>query len=81
MVPTLLRERMIREHMEVLGSDGIHVGTVEGMQGEDKIKVTCDDPGPDGADHFIPLDWVVHAEIKVHLRQTSAEAKARWGTC
>jgi hypothetical protein len=80
MVPTLLREQMIREHMEVLGSDGAHVGTVDRMQGADKIRLSCDGP-PDGADHLIPLDWVVHAEIKVHLRQTGAEAKAQWGSC
>ena len=27
----------IKEHMEVLGSDGKHVGTVDCMKGEDKI--------------------------------------------
>jgi hypothetical protein len=30
--------------MEVLGSDGQHVGTVDHMQGTDKIKLTKNDP-------------------------------------
>ena len=25
---------MIKEHMEVLGSDGVHVGTVDGLEGQ-----------------------------------------------
>jgi len=74
-VPTL-----IREHMEVLGSDGTHVGTVDHMEGEDEIKLTKDDPDAGGEDHYIPLAWVIHAEIKVHLRQSGDDAKARWNT-
>ncbi len=71
---------MIKEHMEVLGSDGAHVGTVDHMEGADEIKLTKDDPEAGGEDHYIPLAWVVHAEIKVHLRQCGDEAKARWST-
>ena len=74
-VPTL-----IREHMEVLGSDGAHVGTVDHVEGTDEIKLTKDDPDAGDEDHYIPLAWVVHAEIKVHLRQCGDEAKARWST-
>jgi hypothetical protein len=71
---------LIKESMEVLGSDGAHVGTVDHMEGEDEIKLTKNDPDADGEDHYIPLVWVVHAEIKVHLRQRGDEAKARWNT-
>ena len=31
---------LIREHMEVLGSDGAHVGTVDHMESADEIKLT-----------------------------------------
>ena len=71
---------MIKEHMEVLGSDGAHVGTVDHVEGADEIKLTKDDPEAGGEGHYIPLAWVVHAEIKVHLRQCGDEAKARWST-
>jgi hypothetical protein len=74
-VPTL-----IKEHMEVLGSDGAHVGTVDHMEGADEIKLTKDDRDAAGEDHYIPLAWVVHAEIKVHLKQCGDDAKARWHT-
>jgi hypothetical protein len=71
---------LIKERMEVLGSDGAHVGTVERVQGTDEIKLTSDDPDANGESHYIPLAWVVHAEIKIHLRQSGDEAKARWST-
>ncbi|PKP92365.1 MAG: hypothetical protein CVT77_09215 [Alphaproteobacteria bacterium HGW-Alphaproteobacteria-16] len=34
----------IREHMEVIGADGVHVGTVDGIEG-DRIKLTKADSG------------------------------------
>jgi hypothetical protein len=71
---------LIKEHMEVVGSDGAHVGTVHHMEGADEIKLTKDDQDASGEDHYIPLAWVVHAEIKVHLRQCGNDAKARWNT-
>ena len=30
----------IKEHMEVLGSDGQHVGTVDHLEGSNQIKLT-----------------------------------------
>ena len=33
----------IKEHMEVLGSDGVHVGTVDHLEGRDQVKLTKDD--------------------------------------
>ena len=34
----------IREHMEVIGADGVHVGTVDKVEG-DRIKLTKADSG------------------------------------
>jgi hypothetical protein len=71
---------MIKEHMEVLGSDGVHVGTVDHLEGRDQVKLTKDDPDAGGEHHFIPLAWVDHVDEHVHLKQSGAEAKARWKT-
>src|SRR5882672_12492995 len=69
---------VIKEHMEVVGSDGVHVGTVDHVEGQDKVKLAKSDPDAGGEHHFIPLAWVDHVEMKVHLKQSGAEAKARW---
>ena len=39
-----------------------------------------DDPDAGGEHHFIPLAWVDHVDSTVHLKQSGAEAKARWKT-
>jgi hypothetical protein len=70
----------IKEQMEVVGSDGVHVGTVDHLEGPDMVKLAKSDPDADGEHHFIPLAWVDHVEMKVHLKQSGAEAKARWKT-
>jgi hypothetical protein len=71
---------MIKEHMEVVGVDGVHVGTVDHMEGRDQVQLTKDDPDAGGEHHFIPLAWVDHVDSCVHLKQSGAEAKARWKT-
>lgn len=49
----------IREHAEVIGSDGAHVGTVDRVEGN-RIKLTRADsqPGHEGHHHFIDLQLV-----------------------
>ena len=37
-----------------------------------------EDPEAGGEPHYIPLAWVKHVEMKVHLNQPGAEAKAHW---
>lgn len=76
----MVTSMLIRERMEVVGSDGAHVGIVDRMESADQIKLTKDDPEAGGQDHYIPLAWVVHAEIKAHLKLCGIEAKARWST-
>jgi hypothetical protein len=70
----------IKEHMEVLGSDGVRVGVVDHMEGADQMKLAKDDPDAGGEHHFIPLAWVDRVDGKVHLKQAGAEARARWKT-
>ncbi len=46
----------IQEHAEVIGADGVHVGTVDHVDG-DRIKLTKKDSGEGshkGHHHFIP---------------------------
>lgn len=68
----------IAPHMEVVGSDGVHVGTVDHMQGADQVKLSKSDKDAGGEHHFIPLAWVDRVDSKVHLKQSGAEARARW---
>jgi hypothetical protein len=44
----------VREHMEIIGADGVHVGTVDQVEG-DRIKLTKKDSGSHrGHHHYIP---------------------------
>jgi len=71
---------LIRENMEVLGSDGVHVGIVDHLEGAAEVKLARDDPDAGGEPHYIPLSWIRHVEMKIHLDKPSDEAKARWTT-
>ena len=53
----------IREHMEVIGADGVHIGTVDKVEGE-RIKLTKKDSGMAHTDHhhFLPGGLVAAVE-------------------
>jgi hypothetical protein len=69
----------IKEHAEVLGSDGGHVGTVDGLDGQ-RIKLTRTDPAAGGEHRYIHLDSVASVEGgAVRLNRTAAQAKDEWG--
>jgi hypothetical protein len=66
----------IREHAEVVGSDGRHVGTVDHIYGE-RIKLTKAD-SLDGQHHFLGLDTVASVDgNRVKLAVSADEAIAR----
>jgi hypothetical protein len=68
----------IREHMEVIGSDGGHVGKVDHVLGGD-IELAKLDLGSGLKHHLIPLSWVDQVrENKVCLNLTKDAAKAAW---
>jgi hypothetical protein len=67
----------IREHMEVLGSDGVHVGLVDRVEGG-RIKLTRSDPISEGSHHFVAMDAVERVDAHVHLRSPSSELLAQW---
>jgi hypothetical protein len=54
----------IKEHAEVIGADGVHVGTVDHVEG-DRIKLTRKDSGEgshEGHHHYISLGLVADVE-------------------
>lgn len=54
----------IREHMEVVGADGVHVGTVDHIEG-DRIKLTKKDSGEGrhrGHHHYIPSSLIAEVD-------------------
>jgi hypothetical protein len=73
----------IREHMEVIGADGVHVGTVDGIEG-DRIKLTKADSGAEvvegegshaGHHHYISTGLIAEVEgDQVRLSATAANA-------
>ena len=70
----------IKEHMEVLGADGKHVGTVDHVEGADKIKLTKGDPQSGGQHHLIPLRLVQRIDDKVHLSKPARQIMLEWQT-
>jgi hypothetical protein len=66
---------LIKEHMEVIGADGVHVGTVDHVDG-DRIKLTKSDGGAHaGHHHYISVGLVAEVEgDKVRLSATGANA-------
>jgi hypothetical protein len=69
----------IREHMEVRAADGRHVGTVDHLEGDSRIKLTKND-SKDGQHHLIPLDWVDHVDAHVHLNKDADEVQREWSS-
>ena len=60
----------IKEHAPVIGADGVHVGTVDHVQG-DRIKLTRTD-SPDEKHHYISTGLI--AEIEDGTVRLSANA-------
>jgi hypothetical protein len=72
----LLRD--IREHMEVVGSDGEHVGTVDRVAG-DRLILTRSDPQSGGAHHSLSCTDVDRVEDnRVILDGKADKARERW---
>ena len=69
----------IKEHMEVIGADGVHLGIVDRVEG-DTIKLTKADSGEgshEGHHHTLPIGLVAEIEgDKVRLSATAANALA-----
>jgi hypothetical protein len=63
----------IKEDMTVVGADGVHIGTVDHLEGE-RIKLTKADSG-DGKHHYLPAGLVAAVEgDTVRLSANAANA-------
>ena len=67
----------IKEHMEVIGADGVHVGIVDKVEGN-RLKLTKADSGQgshQGHHHYLPVSLVADVEgNRVRLSATGANA-------
>ncbi len=67
----------VREHMEVIGADGVHVGTVDGVEGH-RIKLIKADSGQgshEGHHHYVSVGLIAGVEgDKVRLSANAAVA-------
>jgi hypothetical protein len=66
----------IKERMEVVGNDGLHVGMIDRVE-NDEIKLSSAGT-PDGLHHFLPLATVEFVDDRVHLNRSSIRAMAEW---
>jgi len=69
----------IKEHMEVIGADGVHVGIVDHLDGE-RIKLTKKDSpqtksGKGASHHYLPVGLIAEIEgDKTRLSATGENA-------
>ena len=67
----MIDPNQIVEHMEVVGSDGGHVGTVDKLA----VKLTKRDPAAQGQHHILNIELVASiADGKLMLSMPAAEA-------
>jgi hypothetical protein len=67
----------VTEHMEVIGSDGQHIGTVDAVKG-DRIILTKNDEAAGGRHHSIPCSWIENVDDKVIVNKSAEEARRAW---
>jgi len=65
----------IKEHMNIIGADGVHVGTVDKVEG-DRIKMTKPDSGSHGGHHHYISGGLVAAVEGDDVRLSAAGANA-----
>jgi hypothetical protein len=63
----------INEHMEVIGADGVHLGTVDRVEGE-RIKLVKADSGMTHTDHHHYIPGGLIAEVEGDQVRLSANA-------
>ena len=66
----------IREHMPVIGSNGVQFALVDHMDGN-YIKLTKDDRGQH---HWIPVEWTTRVDEHVHIDRPGAQAMQEWSS-
>jgi len=71
----MVQAAQIRDHMQIVGSDGQQLGTVQQIDGSSRIKVAAKGAAT-GGEHFIPLAWVASVEGQtVRLSKSSHDVQ------
>lgn len=71
----MVQASQIKDRMQILGSDGQQLGSVERVEGSSRIKYAPRGAGG-GGDHFIPLAWVAGVEGQtIRLNKSSLEVQ------
>lgn len=65
----------VREHMEIVGADGVHIGTVDKVEGN-RIKMTKADSGSHGDHHHYLSKGLVAAVEGNQVRLSATGASA-----
>ena len=69
----------IRPQMEVVGSDGEHLGTVDHVD-HNRIKLRRKDPGAGGQHHWLAQEMIAEVDgNRVRLAVPAAQARQSWG--
>ena len=69
--------RQVREDMEVVGSDGQPVGTVDKVSG-DRIILTKSGAMAGGHHHSIPCSWIQSVDERVTINKSAEQARQQW---
>ena len=67
----------IKEHMDVIASDGHRIGRVDHVT-DGQIELAKMDMETSFKHRMIPVSWVDHVDEHVHLNLTEDQAKDRW---
>ena len=67
----------IREHIPVIASCGMRIGTVDRVEGS-SIKLTKSAPAAHGEHRYIPMNWVKSVNENVRLNKNSDEVEQEW---
>ena len=71
----MVQASQIRDHMQIVGSDGQQLGTVQQVDASSRIKFVKKGAAG-GGDHFIPLAWVASVEGQtVRLSKSSHDVQ------
>jgi hypothetical protein len=74
----MINTGQIREKMEVVGSDGKHVGTVDHCDA-DRIKLAKNDPAASGQHHYIDVADIERIDgNRLCMSVPADEAMQRW---
>jgi hypothetical protein len=65
----------LRENMLVLGADGDTLGTVDGPDADNTVRLK---PDTLGQAHWLPLDWIARVDDQAHLDRPTAQARQEW---